>query len=214
MDAIRRFLQFCLEYNFRLHPRKCTLYATSVRWYGRIIEPDRISFGPQRFDGTRNMTSPRTGSEHQQFICSMQWMQSDVPKISTVTGPLATFMKQVYAIVRKRTRRAVAKVSLEFVGWSSIHEKSFVACQRALKHQVTLVYVDLNKGLCVFKAASDLLWAGVISQTPYANLYLLIQDQRHAPLTFLSEHFRDAELRRPTIEKEAYAIMAVMERMH
>lgn len=38
--------------------------------------------------------------------------------------------------------------------------------------------------------------------------------QRHQPLGFLSGHFSDSSLRLSAIEKEAYAIMATIERMH
>lgn len=41
-----------------------------------------------------------------------------------------------------------------------------------------------------------------------------IQDQRHETLTFRAGHFRDTELRWYTIEKESYAIMETVERMH
>lgn len=214
LAAIQRFLEFCVEYNFRLHPGKCTLYATRVRWCGRLIGPEGITFDPRRIDGIRNMSSPRTGSELQQFVCAMQWMRSGIPSFSSVIGPLQSFMEKVYGTVKKRTRRAVTKVSLVSLGWGTEQEKVFQDCKRALENQVTLAHVDFTKRLCVFTDASDLTWAGVVTQVSCEDLSLPIQDQHHEALAFLSGHFRDAELRWSTIEKEAYAIMATVERMH
>lgn len=123
-------------------------------------------------------------------------------------------MEQAYAVARKRTCRAVAEVSLESVGCSNIHEKSFEAYRNVGKHQVVLVHMDLKKRLCLFTNASDLLWAGVISQTLYGDLSLLIGGQRNAPLAFIPRHFRDAKICWATIEKEGYAIMATVQRMY
>lgn len=95
------------------------LYATSVRRCGRLIVLDGINFDPRRFDGIRIMACPSTGSELQQFICAIQWMRSGISKFLTIIGAFAIGMERVYAVARKRIRRAVAKVFLESVGWSN-----------------------------------------------------------------------------------------------
>lgn len=38
--------------------------------------------------------------------------------------------------------------------------------------------------------------------------------KRHEPLSFLSGRFTDTQSRLPTFEKEAYSVMATIERMH
>lgn len=65
ISVIRHFLQFFLDYNFWQHLGKSTLNATFVRWSGRLIGPDGLSFDPRRFDGIHNMACTRTGSELQ-----------------------------------------------------------------------------------------------------------------------------------------------------
>lgn len=214
VDAICRFFAFCVKENFRLHPRKCTLFVTEVRWRSRLIRPHGISFDPRLLDSIRHMPCPHTGADLQQFLCAMHWMRPGIPKFSTIVGPLASLHKHIYVIARKRRRRAAAKVFPKPVGWEDRHCKSLAARQRALEHQVALAHVDLTECLCVFTDATDLLRTGGITQAPCDNLNLPVQDQRHEPLAFLSERLRGSELRWSTVGKKAYATMVTVDRMH
>lgn len=212
--AIQRFLAFCLNHNFRLHPEKCTLLATRIQWCGRLIGPDGIRFDPRRIAGIRDMASPQSGAGLQQLVCAMQWMRSAIPEFSKVISPLATFLEKVYTAAGKRTRLAVSKIRLQSLSWAEDQENAFRACKRALECQVRLAHVDYTKRLCVFTDASDLLWAGVITQVPVSDIPYAVSEQQHEPLPFFSGHFGRSKLRWSTLEKEAYAIMATVERMH
>lgn len=141
-------------------------------------------------------------------------MRSAIPSFSTIIRPLSDLLESVYQTAGKRTRLSVAKVSLANTGWSAEHDMAFRACKEALQYQVTLAHVDFSKRLCVFTDASELHWSGVVTQIPLADLSSAAAYQRHEPLDFLSGHFRGPELRWSTLEKEACAIMATVERMH
>lgn len=160
------------------------------------------------------MRMPTTGAELQQFVCAMKWMRNGIPNFSSIIRPLSVFLEKVYKRAGKRTRLAVAKVSLASFGWSQTEQDSFSECKVALENQVTLAHRDPSKQLCVFTDASELLWSGVVTQVPAQDLNKGYADQRHEPMCFLSSSFTNAELRWATIEKEAYAIMATVQRMH
>lgn len=98
--------------------------------------------------------------------------------------------------------------------WHREHGDAFRRCKQTLEHQLTLAHVDPQKRLCVYTDAPDYFWSGIVSQTPVADSELLCASQRHEQLAGLSSHFSDSSLRWSTIEKEAYAIMAITERMH
>lgn len=85
LNSVACFLQFCREYNFKLQPVKCTLFSRSFRWCGRTITLERVRFDPHCIDGIRDVSSPKTGVNLQEFICAMHWMQSSTPAFSSVT---------------------------------------------------------------------------------------------------------------------------------
>lgn len=90
----------------------------------------------------------------------------------------------------------------------------FQGLPKTLEKKITPAYVGPTKQLYVVTDASGRLWGGVVTQKPISDLLLRCADQRREPLAFLSSHFRDAELRWSTIEKEALVIMATVKRMH
>lgn len=213
-NAVSLFFSFCVQHNFKMHPGKCTLFATSIRWCGRVISADGISFDPRRMEGIRNLSQLETGAELQQFVCAMQWMRMGIPEFSSLVRPLAELLEIVYGRVGKRTRLAAGRVNLLSVGWCTDHEDASLRCKEALENQVTLAHVDIDKRLCVYTDASECFWSGLVTQIPMEDLSKLCYEQRHEPLAFLSGHFSDSSLRWSTIEKEAYAIMATVDRMH
>lgn len=199
--AVQKFLDFCVSFNFRLHPEKCTLFATRVHWCGRLITSDGIRFDPRRIDGIQNMAAPSTGADLQQIFCAMQWMRTGIPELAKTIHPLLSFLEKLYVLARKRTRLAVAKVHLNTLAWGSEEEDAYKACQLALENQVTLSHVDYQKRIYVFIDESDLLWAGVITQVPVSDLSFTVAEQHHEPLAFLSGHFTDSELRGLLLKK-------------
>lgn len=71
MDVMEECFAFCVKWNLKLHPAKCTLYAMSMRWCGRIISSEVIRFDPSRINGIKDMDTPTTGAQLQQFVCAM-----------------------------------------------------------------------------------------------------------------------------------------------
>ena len=64
----------------------------------------------------------------------------------------------------------------------------------------------------VFTDALDLHWGGMITQVPDEELSVRHGDSatmHHEPLAFLSGSFRGSQVRWPTLDKEASAIVEV-----
>ena len=214
LTIIRQFFDYCSQRNLKLHPAKCVLYKTEIRWCGRILSKDGVRFDPRRIDGIRDMQLPTTGAELQQFVCAMQWMRSAIPTFSTIIRPLSDFMETVYAKAGSRKKSAVNRLTLTTAGWSQVETDAFDSAKHALEHQVTLAHRDDTRRLCVYTDASDHLWSGMVTQVPPEDLRKPHVDQRHQPLCFLSGHFQGSSFGWSTLEKEASAIMSTIERMH
>lgn len=214
LDSVQEMLHFCGKFNLKLHPGKCILFAKKIRWCGRLISENGIRYDPRRLDGLLNMELPTTGAHLQQFICALQWVKSGVPKFTDLIAPLHNFMEKVYGTSGKRTRLSVSRYKLSTLGWGESETTAFGNCKTALAKQVTLSHRDTDKRLCVYTDASDSVWSGIVTQVPYEDLKLNHADQRHEPLAFLSGRFNSVQSGWAILEKEAYAILATLARMH
>eukprot|EP00171_Calliarthron_tuberculosum_P002705 IDg2705t1 len=163
IGVIGKFLEICHQYNLKVHPKKCELYATSVRWCGRVISPKGIRFDPARLTGLLEMPSPKSAANLQQFLCAMQWMRTAVPQFQELTKPLHEVMEKAYSLAGKRTKRAAAKIALSTAGWTEMHDKAFTKCKTALANQ--------------------------LAQVPLKDLTKPFEEQCHEPLGFLSGRF-------------------------
>lgn len=214
LDVLRSFLEYCSDFNWKLHPAKFVLYTRSVRWCGRIISADGIRHDLKRLDGLLSMDCPITGGQLQQFLCAMQWLRSSIPEFQSLVSPLHEFVETVYQHAGKRTKRAVARVSLTDLGWTSAHTTAFSACKNTIAKRVTLAHRDKNKRLCIYTDASDSHWSGILTQVPFSDLSAPHRDQAHEPLAFHSGRFSDVQIGWSTLEKEEYAVLATLERSH
>jgi transposase InsO family protein len=66
--------------------------------------------------------------------------------------------------------------------------------------------------MCVFTDASDLHWGGVVTQCAPEELSKSVLEQEHQPLAFISGSFHGSQLKWPTVEQEAFAIMETCDR--
>lgn len=214
IKSIRNLFGLCVQYNIKLHPAKSIMFAKSIRWCGRVISADGIRYDPRRLDGLLNIESPKTGAHLQQFICALQWIKNGIPNFASIVTPLHQFMEQIYTKAGKRTKQAVARYKLSAVGWGPAEDNAFAACKTALANQVTLSHRDETKRLCWFPDACDSVWSAIITQVPFKDLTKPHVEQDHEPLAFLSGRFSATQLGWSILEKEAYAAVASLERMH
>ena len=212
--AIQKFFGLCVEYNIKLHPGKCTLFSKEIRWCGRLISAEGIRYDPRRLDGLLSMEPPTTGANLQQFICALQWVKQGIPNFSELILPLHDFMEHIYGLTSNRTKRSVSRIQLKKHGWGNKELDAFESCKQALANQVTLAHRDPTQRLCVYTDASDFVWSGIVTQVPSNDVSKPYKEQRHAPIAFLSGQFDATQLGWSTLEKEAFAVMNTLDRMH
>lgn len=123
-------------------------------------------------------------------------------------------MEQVYSCTEKRTKCSVAKAQLSSMGWGQTERTAFDACKDALSNQAKLAYRGDKKHLCFYSDASDTVWSCIVTQVHMSDLCLLLKEQRHQPLAFLSGLFNCTQLGWSTLEKGAFAILARLDRIH
>lgn len=102
----------------------------------------------------------------------------------------------------------------EGLGWTPSHTAAFERCKKAIAERTTLAHRNEEKRLCIYTDASDSYWSGIVTQVPREHMSLPHVDQTHEPLAFYSGRLSTTEMGWSTVEKEAYAVMASVDRAH
>ena len=213
LELLERFFSICTEKRLLISARKSVLFATELKWCGRIINAEGYTIDLVKIDSLRNMTMPETAAELAQFVYCCLWMALTIPEFNKRAAPLTDILEQAYSKAGKRTAKTIRKVRLSTLSWGTDHHQSFKYLQDSLENAVRLSYPDPKKVSCIFTDASDRFWSGVVTQTNRDQLALPIESQRHEPLAFLSSAFKKAELNWTTFEKEGFAIFQTFEKL-
>jgi hypothetical protein len=106
------FFKQCQKYALKLHASKCVLFATTVRYCGRLITKDGVRFDPKNMEALQTMHEPQNGADLQQYVAAVNWMRSAIPNYSKRVAPLQAALVKVFEGKRRRTKKAAATVSL------------------------------------------------------------------------------------------------------
>ena len=141
-------------------------------------------------------------------------MRTAIPNFSPQIEPLLATLERAYTKADSRKKRAMTNVLLTSVGWGQAEITAFANCKNALLNRVRLSHRDHAKQLCFYVDASYTHWAGLTTQIPKEDRHKKNHLKRHEPLAFLSGRFTETQIRWSTLEKEAYSVMATLDRMH
>jgi RNase H-like domain found in reverse transcriptase len=192
----------------------CTQNNERAQWWGRLISAAGIKYDPLHFQGLADMPLPTTGAHLMQFVCAMGWLRTSLPEFTTLIHPLSTFLTAAHtAAGGTRTKNAVARITINDLGWLATEVACFDACKQALIYATCLAHRDETCRLCVYTDASERHWPSIITQVPHAYLELPQADQNHAPLAFMSGSFVGAPFRWIIADKEGFAIMQTCQRL-
>ena len=214
LKHVETVFHLCAKHRLKLHTQKCELFTKKVRWLSRIISENNVKFDPSRLNELLSMQEPTHGGHLQQFICALQWVRSAVPKFNTLVELLHKFLERVYQKAGRRTKRFVSQIRLSALGSSSSEKRSFENCKKALPNQVTLTHRDESKRLRIYTYSSDHVWSGILTQIPTSDIGKEHIAQNHEPLAFLSGRFNNTQLRWYILEKESFATLASLQKIH
>jgi hypothetical protein len=62
LPTLNSFFKKCQEHGLKLHARKCVLFATTVRYCGRLITKEGVLFVPKNMPAPQTMCEPQTGA--------------------------------------------------------------------------------------------------------------------------------------------------------
>ena len=200
------------KYGMKLLARKLSLFKKSVKFCGRVVDKDGVSFDPRSLNVLTRIVRPNFGGELQQFLCATNWMRSSIPRYTELISPLHKLMESIYKKTGKRAKKSVAKFKLSEL-WEKQHDVSFDNIKHTLAQSIKLAYPKKNYSTCVFSDASDTHWASMLPQIPRANINSSVENQGHEVLSFLSGAFSNSSSLRSSVEKEAVAVVHSMSQL-
>jgi hypothetical protein len=139
LSTLSFFFKKCQERGLKLHARKCLLFATTVRYCGRLITTDGVRFYPKNMEGLQTMHEPRNGADLVQYVAAVNWMRSAIPSFSKYVAPLQAALAKVFEGKSRRTKKAAAAVSLLHL-WGPEAQAAFKDLQAAIMESMTLAF--------------------------------------------------------------------------
>jgi hypothetical protein len=106
------FFKKCQEHGLKLHASKCVLFASTVRYCGRLITNDGVRFDPKNMEALQTMQQPQNGADLVQYVAAVNWMRSAIPNYLKRVAPLQAALAKVFEAKSRRTKKAAAAVSL------------------------------------------------------------------------------------------------------
>lgn len=212
LGVLKIFFGVCRKHNFKLNALKCDLFSREVIWCGRKITPHGITYEPRGVDGLLDMPRPRTASELTQFTHAANWMRGAIPDFSHLIASLNELLQECASFCNSTKKTKLKSVSLE-TRWGNVHQTAFDVLKKAISKRVLCGHLDTDKILYLFSDASDLHWAGVLTQVSREEIDTPVEEQNHQPLGFVLGSFKGALRDWSTFEKEGFAILQSMERL-
>jgi RNase H-like domain found in reverse transcriptase len=206
LATLNFFFKQCQEHGLKLHASKCVLFATTVRYCGRLIIKDDVRFDPKNMEALQTMQQPQNGADLIQYVAAVNWMRSTISNYSKREAPLQAALTKLFENKSRRTKKAAAAVSLLHL-WGPEEQSAFKDLQAGIMDSMTLAFPDPEKRICVLTVAFDSFYANLVTQIDEQQLYLQMEEQDHQPLAFLSGELKGAQQRWKVPEKEGIAIV-------
>lgn len=130
--------------------------------------------------------------------------------LAEVVSPLLELLEKSLRGVTRGTKRAASSKAISKARREDKCEHAWKQSKILLQECVTLAQPRKQCSIMVSTYASDPHWGGMITQVPDDDLFVHHGDPAkmcHEPLAFLSGSFRGSQLRWPTLDKEASAIV-------
>ncbi|MDR3427814.1 reverse transcriptase domain-containing protein [Silvimonas sp.] len=206
VDNWRKVLTALTKARLKIAARKTVLFEPKIKFCGKIYSAKGVHSDTAYVESLVKMGEPTDGAQLRKYIACTNWLRDAIHDYARLVAPLQELLKAVGRAAPNPKQRGYQSVSLAAVGWNETHSRAFNELNRVLARETERAYPDDTQALCVFTDASDLHWAGVITQVPPEQLALPLDQQHHSPLAFVSGSFDATQRRWPTVEQEGYAI--------
>jgi hypothetical protein len=71
LATLNFFFKKCQEHGLKLHASKCMLFASTVRYCGRLITRYGVRFDPNNMEALQTMQEPQNGADLVQYVAAV-----------------------------------------------------------------------------------------------------------------------------------------------
>ena len=186
---LHRLMLRAREFGLVFNPDKCHIKVPEIMFFGMTYSKHGVAPDTKKVKEIRDMPSPKSVKELQQFLGMVQYLAPFIPHLSEKT-----------AILRDLTK---ADVLWE---WSNNHEKAFDQVKNHICEAVRLNFFD--------PALSTKIQVDASTRGLGAALIQIDRDGQEKIIAFASKSLTDTETRYANIEREMLAVVFGVERFH
>ena len=167
--------------NLSLKISKCEFVKKELNYLGHVISDEGISVDDNKVSAIQSMGPPQNIRDVRSFLGMTSYYRKYVPNFSKIAKPLN-------ALTKKNAR----------FRWTEEAQTAFDQLKTALLQAPILAFPDITKPFKLYTDASQYALGAVLMQTI---------DGRDKVIQYISHQFGDQQLKWPTIEREAFAIV-------
>ncbi|EZG71311.1 putative Pol polyprotein, partial [Gregarina niphandrodes] len=186
LGLVLRVLERLREVGLRISREKCEFLKTELSFLGVIVTHNTLTPDPKRVSALSNAPIPKDQTELKRFVGAVQYISRHIPNLGEFLSPISPWLK-----------KGSFKVTPDF-------ERHFRSLKLALADTVSLTMPDPQEGFLLFTDASNVA-AGAALWQPLESPKLI---------ACLSHTFSTTERNWSTTERECYAIVWALEKLH
>ena len=173
----------------QLKPSKCSFLKTEIELLGYTVSARGISPLPDKVSAIQNLIAPTDKTAVRSFLGMAGYYRQCIQGFATLAVPL----------------QEAASPKKHFI-WGPEQENSFQAIKKALTTAPILAHPDPTRPYILYTDASDKCIGAILVQRDNDGIERVIH--------YLSHTLSGAQLSWPTIEKEAYAVVYALKKLH
>ena len=170
----------------KLKLEKCHFFQKEVTFLGHIVSAEGIRPCVDKIDAVKNFPRPKTCKETASFLGLASYYRKFIRGFSDISRPLDAL-----------------KNAKKFC-WEEVHERAFSKLKNVLTSDEVLAYPKFDRPFLITTDASNLAIGGVIAQTDDNGI--------ERPIAYASRALKKEEKNYSTFDKEALAILWMLER--
>ncbi len=173
---------------------KCKLGVTCVKFVGHMVSASGISMSDERKTAVLGMKKPSTVKELRRFLGTTNYFRRFIPNYAHVTGPLTAL------------DRYGPKAKQHPLEWTEEADEAFQRTRQAIADAVTLSFLRDSGEIRLYPDASEYAIG--------AHLVQLDEEFEECTISFYSKRLNDVEQRWNVSEKEMFAVIMAVRKLH
>ena len=135
------------RFGLKMKREKCNFFKKHIQYLGHLITEEGFTPLPEKPESIRKMPRPKTPKEVKQFLGLIEYYRKFVPRFLDIARSLTNLTRH----------------DVDFK-WTEKCDKAFKHLKELLMEHPILRYPDPEWGYTLFKDASGIGWAGVLTQ--------------------------------------------------